>query len=73
VPLDGANGSDPAVILELKVFDPSKEKSLAETIARAKTQIVDKGYVEGLVAKGIERERIRTYGVAFRGKEVLIG
>ena len=73
VPLDGANGSDPAVILELKVFDPSKEKSLAETIARAKTQIEDKGYVEGLVAKGIGRERIRTYGIAFRGKEVLIG
>ena len=73
VPLDGANSADPAAIIELKAFDPSEEKSLIETVTRAKKQIEERGHVEGLVAKGIGRERIRTYGVAFRGKEVLIG
>ena len=73
VPVDGADGSDPAVILEFKVLDPGKEKTLADTVARAKKQIEDKAYARGLVARGIAEERIRTYGVAFRGREALVG
>lgn len=30
-------------------------------------------YAAGLRAKGIPENRIRKYGIAFRGKEVLIG
>ena len=73
VPADGANGSDPAVIMEFKVFDDWDEKTLADTVARARKQIEDNGYATGLVERGIVPERIRTYAIAFRGKEVLVG
>ena len=73
VPTDGAEGSDPAVIMEFKVFDPEEERTLADTVARAREQIEEKAYVAGLVARGIAPERIRTLGIAFRGKEALVG
>ena len=73
VPTDGAQGTDPAVVMEFKVFDDWDEETLADTVARAHEQIEEKAYVAGLVARGIAEERIRTYGIAFRGKEVLVG
>jgi hypothetical protein len=73
VPTDGRDGTDPAVVMEFKVFDDYDEETLADTVARARAQIEDKAYVAGLVARGIAPERIRTYGIAFRGKEVLVG
>ena len=73
VPTDGAAGNDPAVVMEFKVFDPDEEATLADTVDRARAQIEDKAYVADLVARGIAPERIRTYGIAFRGKEVLVG
>ena len=73
VPTDGASGSDPAVVMGFKVFDRRRERTLEDTVARARTQIADKRYVAGLVARGIEESRIRTYGIAFCGKEVLVG
>lgn len=73
VPTDGASGSDPAVVMEFKVFDDWDEQTLADTVSRARQQIEDRGYVAGLVERGIAPERIRTYGIAFRGKEVLVG
>jgi hypothetical protein len=73
VPTDGADGSDPAVIMEFKVFDADDEQSLADTVARARQQIDERAYAAGLVARGIVAERIHTYGIAFRGKEVLVG
>ena len=73
VPTDGAGGSDPAVVMEFKVFDPDDEKSLADTVVRAREQIEKKRYIAGLIERGIARERIHTYGIAFRGKEVLVG
>lgn len=36
-------------------------------------QIEKKKYEQTFLAQGIEKERIRKYGFAFRGKEVLIG
>ena len=59
--------------MELKVFDDWDEETLADTVDRARRQIDEKGYVAGLVERGITPERIRTYGIAFRGKEVLVG
>ena len=73
VPTDGATDTDSAVVMEFKVFDPDEEQSLADTVARAREQIEDRHYVDGLVARGIAPDRIRTLGVAFRGKEVLVG
>ncbi len=73
VPTDGTAGTDAAVVMEFKVFDPRHEQTLADTVTRARKQIEDKRYVAGLVARGITPDRIRTYGIAFRGKEVLVG
>ncbi len=73
VPTDGAQGADPAVVIEFKVFDPRREETLADTVARARAQIEERAYAAGLAARGIAPERIRTYGIAFRGKEVLVG
>ena len=64
---------DDAIIIEFKVFNPRKEKSLEETLTSALTQIEEKQYEANLIAKGISKDRIHKYGFAFEGKNVLIG
>lgn len=64
---------DDAIILEFKVHDPEDEATLKDTVAAAHRQIEEKQYAAGLMAKGIEKARIRSYGFAFEGKTVLIG
>lgn len=61
-----------AIIIEFKVQD-SDGKNLADTVAVALEQIERMQYAASLEARGIPAERIRKYGFAFRGKEVLIG
>lgn len=63
----------PAIVIEFKVLRPKKEASLEETVQNALRQIEEKDYDAELVARGIEKSRIRHYGFAFKGKEVLIG
>ncbi len=70
-PQDKVN--DYAYIIEFKVHKPRKEKNLEETLANALIQIEEKRYEAGLIAEGFAPERIRKYGIAFKGKECLIG
>ncbi len=63
----------PAVILEFKLFSSKRgEKSLEDTASNALKQIEEKQYDTDLLARGIPREHILKYGLAFRGKECLI-
>ena len=64
---------DDGIIMEFKVFQPKKEESLEDTVMTALWQIEDRDYAKELLDRGIERSHIRSYGFAFRGKEVLIG
>ena len=62
-----------AYILEFKMHDADDEKSMEDTLAAALTQIEEKQYEANLIARGFEKEKIRKYGFAFKGKTVLIG
>ncbi|MGF0018548.1 AAA family ATPase [Sporofaciens sp. SGI.106] len=63
---------DDAIILEFKVFNKRREQSLEDTVNAALDQIEKKQYAAQLEARGIEKEHIRSYGLAFKGKTVLI-
>lgn len=63
----------PAIILEFKVYNSSREKNLEETVQCALDQIENRKYDAELIAHGVEKEHIRHYGFAFDGKKVLIG
>ena len=65
--------TDDGIIMEFKVFQPRKENSLEDTIKAALKQIEEKKYETALILKGIPKEKIRRYGFAFCGKQVLIG
>ena len=61
------------IIMEFKVRSSRKEKSLEETVGAALQQIKERNYDAELLSLGIPEERIRHYGFAFDGKNVLIG
>ena len=74
----GGAGSTPAAggpyayVFEFKIFNPRREQTLEETADAALRQIEEKNYDAEIIAAGIDKSRIRHYGFAFRGKEVLI-
>ena len=72
-PIDKLNENQPCIVIEFKVINPKKEKTLEETVEAALNQIEDKGYDAGLVKRGVKKENIHHYGFAFKGKNVLIG
>lgn len=72
VMLKPRDNSQNAIIIEFKVFNPRKDKTLDDTVQAALQQIEDKNYAAELIANGISKERICKYGFAFEGKNVLI-
>lgn len=73
VMLEPMNSSDDAMIIEFKVRNPQKEKTLKDTVKTALEQIKEKQYAVDLISRGIKEEKIKKYGFAFEGKTVLIG
>ena len=72
-PIDKSNENLPCIVIEFKVINPKKEKTLEETVEAALNQIEDKGYDAELIKRGVKKENIHHYGFAFKGKKVLIG
>ncbi len=72
VVMEPKNETDNAMILEFKVRDSGEEKSLEETADAALKQIEEQRYQTDLESRGFSGDRIRKYGFAFEGKEVLI-
>lgn len=72
VMLEPKNQNDDGIILEFKVMITQKEKNLQDTADAALRQILDKKYLSAFEAKGFEKDKIRIYGFAFKGREVFI-
>lgn len=73
VMLEPRKDCDDAILLEFKVKNPVKERTLQDTVDSALAQIEERDYAVSLRDKGIPENRIRKYGIAFEGKTVLIG
>ena len=64
--------SDHGIIIEFKVYEADKEKSLTDTCTNALRQICAKRYTSALKEHAVSSKNIYIYGFAFKGKEVLI-
>ena len=65
-------GAD-ALIIEFKSVRTKRGETLEGAVQAALEQIEKKQYEAVLRAEGFPKEKIKKYGFAFQGKEVLIG
>lgn len=72
VMMEPKNSDDNAIIIEFKVFDRKKDKTLEGSAKNALKQIEKMKYDTELIARGVPKQRIRHYGFAFDGQAVLI-
>ena len=61
-----------AFCIEFKVRE-KEEETLVHTVHRAIRQIKEKAYISPLLDLGIPKSRIKCFGIAFDGKDVLVG
>lgn len=66
------SSQDHAIILEFKVHRPRKEADIVTTAQNALSQIEEKDYCAKLISRGVSKDNIYKYGIAFKGKEVWI-
>ena len=69
LPKTGLNG----IIIEFKAVREEKGETLENAVQMALQQIEDKKYEQELLMRGVPESKIRKYGFAFEGKNVLIG
>lgn len=62
----------PAILIEFKVYNEKKEKTLEDTARQALAQIEERDYARMFMNEGINAGRIKKYGFAFNGKAVMI-
>lgn len=60
------------IIIEFKVHDSKQETNLGDTARNALKQINSMNYEKRLIESGVIKDKIKKYGFAFEGKDVLI-
>lgn len=71
--LEPKNDALDAYVIGFILFNKNRDLTMEDTVAAAHKQMKEKQYDDVLAAKGIRADRIKKYGFAFQGKEVLIG
>ena len=71
--LEPKEKGEDAFIIEFKVVHTRRGETPEDALKAALEQIEKKKYETILMEKGVPREKVRKYGFAFCGKNVLIG
>lgn len=70
--LEPKNDTLDAYVIGFILFNKNRDLTMEDTVAAAHKQMEDKRYEDLFSLKGIGPERLKKFGFAFQGKEVLI-